>query len=122
MAHDIAIKQQTIRLRKAGYSIKEIAKKLTIAISTSSEWLRNVKISPAGINRMQSRQEFKRYKMSLKWVEKRETQYRLNLENAKNLLQTIKLICGISGEATRWKKRNLEPAYTYMNTTAQEEG
>lgn len=74
MAHDISIKHQAIRLRKAGYSIKEIAKKLHIAQSSSSIWLRDVIVPQSGQDRMMKHRMLNRYKMSQVWIKKREVQ------------------------------------------------
>ncbi len=61
MAHDISIKLEAIKLRQAGYSIKEIAKKLNIAQSSSSVWLRNIKISESGFANMKKKQAAKSF-------------------------------------------------------------
>ncbi|MBU1034131.1 helix-turn-helix domain-containing protein [Patescibacteria group bacterium] len=52
MAHSTEVKSKAIELREAGYSIKEIAKILNVAVSTSSVWLREVTISREGKHRM----------------------------------------------------------------------
>ena len=41
----IEIKEKAFGLRKKGYSIKEIAKKLNIAQSTSSLWVRDIELN-----------------------------------------------------------------------------
>jgi len=91
MAYSISIKRKAFQLRQSGHSIKEIAKKLQIAISTSSVWLRQVEISQIGKNRMVKHKELNRYKMSQKWIEKRQNQYSLNYKNAQNLLREFNL-------------------------------
>lgn len=103
MAYDNSIKQHAIKLRKSGYSIKEISNKLNIAISTSSVWVRDIVIQPHGLNRMQKRYELKRYKMSQRWIDKNRQKYLTNYLDAKTLLSSIdlknkniaKLICAI---------------------------
>lgn len=45
MAHPIKIKQEAVRLRKEGLSIPAIAKKLSIAKSTTSLWVRSIPLS-----------------------------------------------------------------------------
>lgn len=45
MAHPIKIKQEAVKLRKEGLSIPAIAKKLSIAKSTTSLWVRSVPLS-----------------------------------------------------------------------------
>jgi hypothetical protein len=42
---NVKIKNQAIALRRKGYSIKEISKKLPIAQSTASLWLRDIELS-----------------------------------------------------------------------------
>lgn len=86
MAHDISIKQKAIKLRNAGYSIKEIAKLLNIAISSSSVWLRDVKVNSVGQKRMIEHKEQNRYKMQQKWIEKR------NITNLMYQKYAIKLL------------------------------
>lgn len=103
MAHDISIKQEAIKLRKSGYSIKEIAKKLQIAQSTSSVWLRDIKIPTSGENRMIKHKELNRYKMQKTWVARRQKQRQIDLDLAYKSLENInlhnknltKLICAI---------------------------
>lgn len=103
MAHDISVKQKAIELRQAGHSIKEIAKLLNIAISSSSVWLRSVKVSPTGQDRMIKRKEQNRYKMQQKWIEKRHNRYVNDLEKANVTLSSLdlankniaKMICSI---------------------------
>jgi transposase len=55
MAYPIQTKERAIRLRKSGYSIKEIAKILNIGIGTSSLWLRNITLNNMALQRLQSR-------------------------------------------------------------------
>lgn len=102
MAHDISVKQKAIELRRAGHSIKEIAKLLNIAISSSSVWVRNVKVSPTGQDRMIKRKEQNRYKMQQKWIEKRNITNLSYQRYAKELmdrttisLDLAKILCAI---------------------------
>ena len=74
MAYNLELKQKAIALRQAGHAIKEVAKELNIAISTSSVWLRKIEVSQAGRDRMVKRKESNRYKMSQTWKEKRQKQ------------------------------------------------
>lgn len=46
MAHLKEIREQAILMRKKGYSLNEISKKLKIAKSTASLWLSDVKLQP----------------------------------------------------------------------------
>lgn len=91
MAYSIEIKQKAIKLRRSGYSIKEIARLLRIAQSSSSLWVRNVAISTIGFKRMGKRKELKRYKMAQKWIQKRKDQYQSNYEKANKLLENTQL-------------------------------
>lgn len=86
MAIDISIRNKAIRLRQSGYSIKEIAKKLKIAISTSSVWLREIKVSKSGKDRMAKHRELNRYRMSQVWIEKRQKRDAHYKTIAKNLI------------------------------------
>ncbi len=52
MAYPIKIREQAIRLRKEGASVKEIAHMLHISPSTSSLWLSDVALSPIALNRL----------------------------------------------------------------------
>lgn len=76
MAYDITIKNKAKTLRKAGYSIKEIANTLNIAQSSSSLWVRDVKITTSGKSRMIKMHELKRYKMAQSWIKKRDAMNR----------------------------------------------
>ena len=87
MAHNISVKLEAIKLRKAGYSIKEIANKLNIAISSSSIWLRNVQITPTGQDRMIKHKEQNRYKMQQEWIAKRNNTSRVYQKSAKELIE-----------------------------------
>lgn len=100
MAHDISIKEKAKELRQAGYSIKEISKVLNISQSTSSIWVRNIKVSSVGKSRMIERQELKRYKMSQAWKRKTEEQNAKFNHQANTLISNViinesisKIIC-----------------------------
>lgn len=100
MVYDISIKKRAIGLRQNGYSIKEIARKLNIAQSSSSLWVRNTQITDSGKSRMIRLKEVKRYKMSQAWVAKREqTKHQYQLI-AQKIIETtalspahLKIIC-----------------------------
>jgi len=80
----IEIKEKAFELRKKGYSIKEIAKKLNIAKSTSSLWLREIKLNKRAQERLKKRKLLSYYKSSLRWVEKRnEQENKLGIESLK---------------------------------------
>ncbi len=102
MAYSLEIKNKAIELRKAGYSIKEIARTLTIAVSTSSIWLRKTPISSAGKNRMQKQSSINRYKMSIFWNKKRLKRLLFHQKKAQKILKQViftksinKLICAV---------------------------
>jgi orotate phosphoribosyltransferase-like protein len=48
----LEIKRKAIALRKRGYSVKEIAEKLHIAKSTSSLWVREIKLNKKAQQRL----------------------------------------------------------------------
>lgn len=50
-------KMQAIALRRRGYSVKEIAERVDIAQSTSSLWVRNVKMNSQAKNRIKQRRK-----------------------------------------------------------------
>jgi len=66
------IKEKSVSLRKEGYSLKEISDKLKIAKSTSSLWLRNIKLGEKAIRRLRQKGLLAQYKTSLRWQKKRE--------------------------------------------------
>lgn len=70
--HPLEIKKKAIALRSKGYSIKEIADKLHIAKSTSSLWLRDIKLNKKAQQRLLKRSLMSYYKTSLRWQIKRE--------------------------------------------------
>ncbi|MBU1083026.1 helix-turn-helix domain-containing protein [Patescibacteria group bacterium] len=51
----LVIKEQAIVLRKKGYSLKEIAEKLSVAKSTVSLWTRDIKMSKSALKRLESK-------------------------------------------------------------------
>lgn len=57
MVYDANIRNEAIRLRRLGYSIREIARDLNIALSTSSLWMRNVVINDQARKRLLERRE-----------------------------------------------------------------
>ncbi len=67
----IEVKENAIKLRKKGYSVKEIARKLKIAQSTSSLWARDIKLNKKAQQRLKKRSLLGYYKGSLRWAEKR---------------------------------------------------
>lgn len=113
MAHSMKIKGKAVELRKAGYSIKEIARVLNIAISTSSVWLREVVISQEGISRMKEQSSLHRHKISLCWKQKRLEKSLFHQKEAQKTLKQIiftnpinQLICAVLFWAEGSKKTN----------------
>lgn len=66
----IEVKDKALRLRKKGYSIKEISDKLNIAKSTSSLWVRNLELDEKARERLVKRRLIGYYKTALRWKEK----------------------------------------------------
>ena len=91
MAYKIEIKDKAINLRKQGYSIKEIAKLLSIAKSTSSAWLGNILLSPKAQKRLKSRRILGQYKSMEIARQKREKQQLILTDEANKLLTKIVL-------------------------------
>ncbi|NQU83696.1 MAG: hypothetical protein HQ536_03210, partial [Parcubacteria group bacterium] len=65
MAYPLKIKEKAIKLRKKGYSLKEISEKLKIAKGTASIWLNDVKLSQKAQERLQKREILGQYKSHL---------------------------------------------------------
>lgn len=95
MSHSIELKENAIGLRKKGYSIKEVATILSISASTASLWLRNTKITDSGMCRMIEHKELSRYKMSLRWDQKRADLKRMYLSSAHQDLNQIRFTTNI---------------------------
>ena len=102
MAYPLNLKEKAVTLRKQGYSIKEIAKLLKIAVSTSSGWLSNVELSPEVKQILAQKKILGQYKSSAvirERTRKRKLQFN---DEAINLLKKIKstneldaLLCSI---------------------------
>lgn len=72
MRHPIELKDKVTKLRKRGYSLKEIASRLGIAKSTASLWLRDVKLDKKARVRLKKRGILGQYKATLTRKKKRE--------------------------------------------------
>jgi transposase-like protein len=72
LSYSIRVKEEAVNLRKKGYSIKEIAKQLGIAQSTSSLWVRDVLLSRKAQSRLKQRKIYGQYKASQFWKRKRK--------------------------------------------------
>ncbi len=113
MAYSMQIKSKAAELRREGFSIKEIAKILHIAVSTSSSWLRELEVSEAGKTRMSKQASLHRYKMSLRWKEKKLAKSISHQQEAKKILEEVvftkpvnKLICAVMFWAEGAKTNN----------------
>lgn len=74
----LQLRERAIHLRQKGYGVKEIAALLTIAVGTSSLWLRNVTPSFEGKKRLKEKRLLGYHKIALGWQQKRtqkESQY-----------------------------------------------
>ncbi|MCG2692434.1 hypothetical protein L6272_06490 [Microgenomates group bacterium] len=91
MSYSLKIKQRSINLRKKGFSIKEIAKKLKIANSTSSMWLGNIQLNAVAKQRLKKRQLLHYYKMSQHWQQKRINQLEIAKKQARIIVDSISL-------------------------------
>lgn len=102
MAYPTNIKTKAIALRKQGYSIKEIAKLLKIAVSTSSSWLADVKLSPKIKRVLLHKKILGQYKSSVVIREKTrqrkldsDLEAKILLKKIKNSRETDALLCSI---------------------------
>lgn len=71
MSYSTKLKKRAVYLRKQGYSIKEIASLLNIAISTSSLWLNNVELNSRAQTILREKRILGQYKSRLTLKEKR---------------------------------------------------
>lgn len=62
MAYSIKVKTAAKKLRKRGFSLKEISEKLGIAKSTASAWLNHIKLGKKAQKRLQKRRILGQYK------------------------------------------------------------
>ena len=62
MAYSIRVKTEAKKLRKRGFSLKEISEKLGIAKSTASAWLGHIKLGKKAQQRLQKRRTLGQYK------------------------------------------------------------
>lgn len=97
-----ALKEKATDLRSRGYSIKEIAKKLSISPSTSSLWLRGISLDDSAKKRLEERQMLSYYKTSEKWKQKRlerDRKYYIRattvLQNTRKDMSHLKLYCAL---------------------------
>jgi hypothetical protein len=102
MAYTLEVKEKAIALRKRGYSIKEVAEEIRIAKSTSSLWLRDVKLGKGALDRLRKRKIYGQYKahqtQKLKREKKQEKINKKALRNLSKLRQhrvLYKLLCSV---------------------------
>lgn len=102
MAYSIKVKDRAILLRNKGYSIKEVAKVLGIAQSTSSVWLRNVSLNSKARIRLKQRHIYGQYKSMETWKRKRKKREKyikkkasLYINNLKLNKEVNKLLCAL---------------------------
>lgn len=102
MAHSIEIKNKAIKLRSQGYSIKEIAKILNIAVGTSSLWLKDVKLDKKATSRLKKRRILGQYRASQTRRRKsQQLQIAINKQAKKDISkinlnkETLVLLCSL---------------------------
>lgn len=81
------LKERAIRLRKKGYSIKEISEKINISKSTSSVWLRDVALGTKAQKRLENRRLIGSYRAGITWKKKREKEERKIINKAKEIVK-----------------------------------
>lgn len=91
MAYPIEVKEKAIKLRKQGYSIKEVAKILHIAKSTSSVWLNSINLDERAQTRLQERQILGQYKSMQVHRQKHEAASQVLLNNVREYVSRIAL-------------------------------
>lgn len=91
MRYPVKIKNKAIQLRKRGYSLNEISKKMKISKSTASLWLRKVKLNKNAKKRLKERGIYGQYKTSLIFAEKRRKRKLFYKSWALKSLSSIKL-------------------------------
>ena len=89
MAHSLELKSHAKKLRRKGYSIKEVSRKLKISQSTSSVWIRNEKVSQKGKFRLKERKLLGQYRASQTWKKKRKLEQNENTKFAMELVKKI---------------------------------
>lgn len=89
MSYSIDIKERAIKLRRRGFSIKEIAAKLHIAQSTSSAWLSDITLSNTAQKRLVRRKILGQYKSILISKKAREEQRKALEETSRSMLSTL---------------------------------
>lgn len=91
MRYPVEFKEKAIRLRKRGFSLKEISEKLGIAKSTASVWLRNVNLDEKARERLKKRQLLGYYKTQLLRRERKKKLMKKYANKAGKHLSRIKI-------------------------------
>lgn len=79
MAHSIELKESAQKLRKKGFSLKEISEKLKISKSTASTWLAHIKLGTKAQRRLIQRRiigQYKSQQIKRRKRKKLQSQYR----------------------------------------------
>jgi hypothetical protein len=117
MSYPQEVKDKAIRLRKKGYSIKEVAKRLKIAQSTSSLWLREVELNENAQKRLRKRKIYGQQKARLIRKRKRllkEKKYnnwaKKKLSNLNKSLTNLQILCSLLywAEGSKFTDNRLE--------------
>jgi transcriptional regulator with XRE-family HTH domain len=90
MSYAIDIKNKAKRLRNKGYSLREIATKLGISVSTTSIWVGNIALNTEAQQRLQTRKILGQYKSAQKIKQKSELKRQQYENKAKITLSHIK--------------------------------
>ncbi|HYK08434.1 MAG TPA: hypothetical protein VEW42_02965 [Candidatus Eisenbacteria bacterium] len=89
MSYPLSVKEEAIRLRKQGLSLREISEKLNIAKSTSSAWLENISLSVQAQGRLAEKQILGQYKSVLIKKEKRKKEGKARKDIAIKMLRSL---------------------------------
>jgi len=83
------IKGKALKLRRKGYSLKEISSKLDIAQSTASLWLSGVNLNKSAKQRIEKRRMGGRNRVALSWKIKRKNQDKTNEAIAQSVVSNM---------------------------------
>ncbi len=119
----LMIKERAIDLRSRGYSVKEIAEKLNIPQSTSSLWVRNIKLNKKAQERLQKRKLLGYYRAGLTWKKKRVEEEQRNRQIAQRVIEAIrndtshvKLYCALLYWCEGWKNSDSRQGVRFVNS------
>lgn len=91
MAHHSQTKDEAIRLRKNGFSLKEISSQLHIAKSTASAWLSLIELSPLAQSKLAKKQILGQYKTVLLKRKQKIDQQQIGIKKAQTMLNNTTL-------------------------------